>query len=146
MQRPDTDRFDLTTAMEPVAPRVSRCWLDGGKIVWFSLEAIDREVIDGWVTAVEEVFKNWPADQPFLTIQDFSKCEGLALTSYIRNKGEHLASLRPELPGRNALVLRRSVVAQAVKMLLIQMNDKRRERRMFFSAQEAIEWLQAYGR
>lgn len=146
MQQSDIDTFNPTTALEYIAPGVSRCWLDEGKIVWFTLESIDRKVIDAWVSAVEEVFKDWPTDLPFLTVQDFSRCEGLALTSYIRKKGEYLASLRPELSGRNALVLRRSVVAQAVKLLLIQMNDKRRERRMFFSAQEAIEWLQAYGR
>lgn len=146
MPSPELEQLKRTTQTEYVAPKVARRWLDSGAIIWFSIEAVDREVIDAWGRAAEEAIMNWPADRPFLTVQDFSNCEGLALTPYIRKKGEYLASLRPDLPGRNAVILRHSVVAQAVKMLLIGMKDKRRERRLFFTPLDGIEWLQQYGR
>ncbi|MBI5930929.1 MAG: hypothetical protein HY862_16585 [Chloroflexi bacterium] len=141
---PSLEQLKRTTQSEYVAPGVARRWLDGGLIVWFSIESVDRNVIDAWGRGAEEAIMNWPADRPFLTVQDFSNCDGLALTPYIRKKGEYLANLRPELPGRNAVILRRSVAAQAVKMFLMAMKDKRRERRLFFSTPDGIEWLRQY--
>lgn len=135
-----------TTQTEYVAPGVTRRWLDGGRIVWFSIHSIERSVIDGWVKITEEAITNWPEERPFLTVQDFSNCDGLALTPYVRKNAEYLANLQPHIPGRNAVILRKSFVVQAIKVFLMAMHDKRRERRVFYNAQEGIEWLRLYSR
>ncbi|MBI5930931.1 MAG: hypothetical protein HY862_16595 [Chloroflexi bacterium] len=135
------DNAQNTGSVEHVGRYVTRELIDNGRITVYHLLSIKREAVDEWITSALETFKNWPSKEPFLVIYDFLESGGLTLTPYIRKRSQELAVARPELMGRAAIVLPRTIGAQAAKMFVLISLQKSRQRRVFFTMDEALAWI-----
>lgn len=129
------------SGVEKIGQFVTREWLDNGRIAVYHIYSITREAVDEWITSAQAIFRSWPDNAPFLVIYDFSECGGITLTPYIRKRSQDLAEVRPELRGRAAIVLPRTIGTQAVRMFILINLQKTRIRRVFFSMEEALRWI-----
>ncbi len=133
--------------VEQLTPYLTRELLQDGKIVLFTLYDISPQTLEAWAEGNKAAISDWPVDQPFLNIQDFTPVKGLTITPAIREKVKVLTGLRKEQPGRTAIVIasRLTVIAvQTILGLLTLMRRSKhvsRERKVFFSREEAIEWV-----
>lgn len=131
---------------ERLSPALTREWVADRKIVVFRLEDITRETIDKWAVEATNSLLEWPSDQPFLSLQDFSKVYHLTITPYLSKKSKELVALRPEIPGRTAIVLPpRFFMLPIIQgfVLALARSHKHRERRLFTSETEALLWLKS---
>ncbi len=130
-----------TDSVERVGQYVTREWIDNKRIVIYRIYGITREAVDEWITSAFEIFKLWPATEPLLVVYDFSESGGLSITPYIRKRTAELAEARPELMGRAAVILPRTIGAQAARIFVLISLKKNRVRRVFFTVDEALAWI-----
>lgn len=134
-------------SVEQVTSYLTREILLDGKIVLFTLYDISPETLEAWAEGNRSAITDWPAEQPFLNIQDFTPVKGLTITPAIREKVKVLTGLRKEQPGRTAIVLANRLTVIAVQTILGLLTLMRRskhvsrERKVFFSRDEAIQWV-----
>ncbi len=127
--------------VEQLSQGVTREWLCDGQIVVYAVLDVRRESIDTWVDAFTTDLMNWPADQPFRVIHDFS-APGAVTTPYARARAQEIVDVRPEIKGRAAVVLSASVFNSLIHLFLNrQSNSTPRVRKTFMSREAAIAWL-----
>jgi hypothetical protein len=130
-----------TSEIEEITPRVTREWLDNRQLVVYTIQSLTREATDAWVEAALELFRQWPANKPILIVYDFAQSGGVALTPYIRKRAEELSVIRPDVRGRVAVILPRSVGTQAARIFILAKLKKSRLRRIFFTREEGLAWV-----
>lgn len=135
------DPLENTPEPEQIAPRVTLQWLDNKQLVVYMVQSLTREATDAWVENALELFRQWPANKRILIVYDFTLCGGVALTPYIRKRAEELAIIRPEISGRVAVILPRSVGTQAARLFVLAKLKKSRVRRIFFTREEGLAWV-----
>ena len=131
--------------VESIAQGVTLQWLENGRVVCFTVNTVARPAIDAWLNRSEQIVKGWPAQIPYLAIQDIS---GSTLTPYTRERSAKTVALTPDyLRGRSAVVMPRTVVNQAIS-LFVTVNLARKkpniQRHVFVAKDEAIRWLLQY--
>ncbi|MCC7449677.1 MAG: hypothetical protein IT324_19820 [Anaerolineae bacterium] len=127
-------------AIEQLSPTLSREWIADGHIVVYTLQDGTRTTIDRWVKAFTADIAAWPEDRPFLVIHDFSARQ-VTTTPYGREGGDKLVNVRPEVKGRVAVLLPKTIAAHLIRLFLDQHTKGGRERRIFTSREDAIKWL-----
>lgn len=118
-------------------------WLCGGRIVAYIPATTTKATVDTWAATIEHDMANWPADQPYLALHDFSQ---IGLTPYNRQRGEEVLRQVPDhIKGRHAFVISRGILGVGLKFF--GMNRFKRlcpglEPAFFFNVADAIAWLQ----
>lgn len=111
------------------------------QIVVYHLDTVARDVIDSGADDVLETMENWPTGHPFLVIYDIVSTK-IALTPHLRHRLQGLSRAFPDLEGRAAVVLPRSVITQVFKLFVIAQNRVGgRRKQVFFTRDAGIEWL-----
>ncbi|NDJ84761.1 MAG: hypothetical protein GYB66_02640 [Chloroflexi bacterium] len=134
---------DPHSVQEEFGPGIIREWLYGGKIMAITAESSTKETVDLWTKALSETIEQWPDDRPYLVLIDTSKS---VLTPYVRQQAMHLASLRPDLDGRAAIVVAATTIGQLTRFFVtnrLNQANPTRERRVFFTRETALAWLEA---
>ena len=129
--------------VEEICPGLTRQWIRDRRIVVFKLTNSSRELTDAWFAAVVETYKQCPPGQSYLCLQDLSQ-GNLTITPYGRQRTSELSSLYPELRGRTAVLVSKSLMGQMMKGLLRLIGNREtgRNRRIFFHKDEALRWLE----
>ena len=129
--------------IEQLTPELTREYLLDGCIIAFQLNNMDWRTTDAWYEANKAALEKWPADRPILMLQDIAIHEAMP-SSYFRTRSSELVKMRPDVHGRNAVVIHRSLTTQALRGLFIIVNRASglRQRRLFFSREDAIRWLE----
>lgn len=139
-----TNSQNMTSSVETVALGVTQESFHDGKILVFTVADIRRETVDAWSSTALKTLEAWPSDEPFLTIQDFSGVDNFSFTPYIREKSEQMVTPRPEIQGRTAVVVKKSFGARLVQVFLLAKKNALRQRKLFFSRDEAMKWLEEW--
>ena len=130
-----------TDSVEKIGQFVTREWIDNRRIIIYRVYSITREAVDDWIASAFEIFMAWPATEPLLIVYDFSVSGALSITPYIRKRTAELAEARPELMGRAAVILPRTIGAQAARIFVLISLKKNRVRRVFFTMDDALAWI-----
>ncbi len=124
---------------------VSFEWLHEGKIAIFIVPTPTQAVVDVFMDAMTLLMESWPPDEPLLILCDGSKGEA-AMSMYMRTRVEKLIT-SPEfqqLHGRFALILRKGILVQIVKLFIYAMRPRIKgpQPNLFFTRQAALDWLE----
>lgn len=128
--------------MEQLADGLTRHYLHHGQIVVFTFENIHQHTMDAWTDAVRNGLAVAPADRPYLSIYNFLPVENPSFTPYTRKKASELTPLMPNIKGRTALIMRRSLVSQIVSLFLRTQGNQARKRQVFFKLEDGIKWCE----
>lgn len=116
-------------------------WLHDGQIVVFKTTENSRPAVDAWFEMVKSVMLNWPDDEPFLAVQDFSD-QRITVTPYSRAKNEELYRLRPDLQAFMAVILPKTFAAQLFQLLFRFLRRDNWQSRVFPTRHAGIQWLE----
>lgn len=114
------------------------------RIVAYTITNLHRETIDLWANDARQVFEAWPTQWPFLNLQDFSANKNFTVTPYLKKRAEELTSTRPDFIGRTAVIVPKSFIAQAARLFLAALKNKKRQRQIFFTREDGLAWLQEW--
>lgn len=114
------------------------------KLLVYTFSRVQREAIDAWYDSVAGLLRDWPRSTPFLMMVDVSATM-LIPTPYGRKRTTELSQLYPDVWGRTALIVEKSLQGRVFRFLLDQLqrvSKAKRERRAFTARAEAIAWLE----
>lgn len=132
--------FHLADVAEEIGAGLERQWLHDGKILMITVSESSHETMDTGYQVLHESIEEWPAERPYLLLLDTAR--GL-LTPYGKTKMVELGNLRPELKGRVAVIVAPSTWGHMISFFVNRVMPKHtRERRVFFSRDVAIQWLE----
>lgn len=126
---------------EQLLPGLMRDTRHDGRILIYTLTNMAQPVIDAWFEDYQQHLLR--AKDVMLMACDLSD-KSLTLTPYIRTRTIQLTQLRPELQGRVAVIVARNLTGQLLKTFMWLLNSTRgnRQRRVFFTQAEAVQWLE----
>lgn len=141
----DTETQDkLTSTPEQVSPHVSLEWQHDRKIVVYNFEIISATEEAAIVrNKINEVFANWPADQPYAVMYHFKK---ITWSPMLRKQAEDDYQMLPsDKETYMAVVLPNTPLAHMIRLFMRAQERKYRntkiESRSFMSYDEAMSWL-----
>ena len=138
--------FDWNTrnvnGVEQIDEWATLTWLHDGKIVCFTINSVERQTVDAWLKRSYEIVQAWPADVPYLAIQDVTNA---TLTPYIREKSAATVALTPKyLRGRSAVVMSPSVKNHLIRLFVTATLTRQNasiQRNVFLKKSQAVDWL-----
>lgn len=131
--------------VEKLPHGVVRKWLYDRRILVYIIEQeAVRLTVDTWAADIEQIVQAWPADRPYLAVQEFTK---VGLTPYNRARSETMArKFPPNLKGRHAIIIGGGILGMAVK---IYTTGRYRqvlpniEPKVTFAYDEGLAWVKA---
>ncbi len=116
--------------------------LNDNQVLVCTIEKLPRNVVDAWIdVCLEEMKKCNEEGRPVLVLQDLSDSRAIQ-TPYSKTRGEEATEAYPELEGRTAYVMPDTPDNQRLKLFIQRQPHRYRERRIFFTFDEALAWLQ----
>lgn len=126
--------------MIEVVPGLTLETLYDGKIYIWTASQSSKEVIDAWYRAASEMLENWDdMTAPYLVLLDMSR---VVLSVYSRRRASAMAEIRPDVNGRTAVVVAATTMGHMTRLFVDKTLQKTRERRVFFSREDALFWLE----
>ena len=136
------ESIDTTVHIQRIVPGLTKQFLFGKTIVAYSFSQITHYTIDQWFAVLFRDLDNWRADRPFLVVIDFKALHDLPLANYLMTRCSEVATRRPELTGRTALLLpSEGMTGEEVGKVLTGMPKNGRACRMFYHYADGLVWL-----
>lgn len=110
------------------------------KVVCYRFESLGTATADQWFVDVIELFENWDKHKPLLLLIDIRQPDNL-LSAQAMMRARQVSQLRPDVPGKTAMLVDPSEPTQNVELLLDKVLSPTRERDTFSSEATAIAWL-----
>ncbi|MGQ9908431.1 MAG: hypothetical protein ACUVS2_06300 [Candidatus Flexifilum sp.] len=118
----------------------TREWLVNGRILACRFQRADRETADAWFEDMRQLFMSWNENRPLHLLLDLSQPGSISAQALTR--GRQLSHVRPDLPGRTAILVGRSLATQVMKMIVrAGLGGGVRQRMLFGTEPAAIAWL-----
>jgi hypothetical protein len=128
-------------AAQQIAPEISMRWYHDNRIVAFTIRTVARSSWEAWQKSMMDLKRDWPADRPFLNLQD-NVYDKVASTPSIREFAVQVGRFRPEIVQYNAIILPKNFVAQFVEMSTRIHKDPNVTNRVFATVEEGLAWLE----
>jgi hypothetical protein len=131
--------------IEKISEFLSVEFLHNGKLVIFTVTSIHPSVITSWANKVKEVMTVFPAGKVYYNLHDYTQANSFVTTPFLRQKSKENALLRPDLSAFTAICIPPSVLSHITRLFvqaLPRHRDAKRERRIFFSRQEGLNWIE----
>ena len=113
--------------------------LHDGKILVWSASASTRAISAAWYEHTKKQLEDWPENQPYLALLNMAR---VILTPFARDQAKELTEIRADISGRVAVVVSPSPTGHLIRLFVNRSLPKTRERRVFFSFDEALTWLE----
>lgn len=126
--------------MLPPAPGYDKGWLADGRVLCFRFRDLKPATVDGWARDLTAELTGWPDGQPWRLLLDI-RLEGNTVNTYALRHARAIASLRPDLPGRLALLVASRLAADVVAIALRAASNRYRRRQVFVNETLALRWL-----
>lgn len=129
--------------MEEVArgiPKYSKEWLHNGKILCYRFENLTPVTVNTWGDDLSDALLSWPDDKPWRLLLDI-RMGGNLPSTYALRRSYAISKLRPELPGRLALLIGSRLAAEIMSAGMRAAGNSYRQRRVFVVQAVAISWL-----
>lgn len=115
-------------------------WLMNGRVLACRFQRTDRATADAWYADMRDMFLAWNEDRPLHLLIDLSQPGTMSAQGMMRAR--QLSHVRPDLVGRTAILVGRSLATQVMKALIRSgLGEGARQRLMFSSEQSAVAWL-----
>jgi hypothetical protein len=85
-------------------------------------------------------FNRWPNDKSWRLLLDI-RLRGSIVSAYALRRSREIARLRPELPGRLAVLVASRLAADIITIAIRGANNSYRSRSVFVSESLALHWL-----
>src|SRR5689334_7060523 len=106
-----------SSKIEVLAPGVTCEWLHDNAIVVFKVATSNRNDVGLMFDKMQAVIEQWPADQPYLALQDLSETAG-GMTPYARARAKVIAAWRPNLEAHVALVTQPTFQSRLIRLFM----------------------------
>jgi len=124
-------------------PGYSRDYLANGRIIAYRFARTDRDAADLWFVEMRDLFLGWQENRPLHILIDLQRSAGI-ISAQALMRARQISHLRPDLPGRTAMLVGRGMVTQVMASLMRSgLAEGVRSRMMFAHEDAAIEWLLA---
>ncbi len=132
------------TATEKINENFTLEWLRDGKIVVFNVTSVHREMVDAWANKYIEILSNWQSELPLLTLHNFLQADSIVMTPHMRRRSQEFINLRPDVATRTAIVMPKSLFSNATRVFIqsLPKPNPNRIRKMYFSVEDAMVWLE----
>lgn len=115
-------------------------WLADRRVVCYRFHDMSPRTIDVWSNDLSAELLEWPDDRPWRLLLDI-RLRGSIVSSYALRRSREIARLRPELPGRLAVLVASKLAADIISMAIRVTNNTYRQRKVFVSETPAVYWL-----
>ncbi|MEZ4667143.1 MAG: hypothetical protein R3E39_04360 [Anaerolineae bacterium] len=115
-------------------------WLAGERVLCYRLHDLTTSTIDHWATDLSSTINEWPETEIWRLLIDIRLGGGLVNTYGLRRARE-IAHLRPELPGKLAVLVGSKLAASVISMAIRATNNNYRQRQVFSNETVALRWL-----
>lgn len=125
---------------EYINPYLKRYWLKEGQVVVYQ-PMPGGEMLQVWFDTVLQGLRDWPPDKPYLEIQDMREA---STNPGSQRVAMNLLRQMAYRKGRSATLLSRlprgRIIAYFINHIFVPFTGNI-ERRVFFTTEEALEWL-----
>ncbi|HRE46307.1 MAG TPA: hypothetical protein PLD47_01160 [Aggregatilineales bacterium] len=125
-----------------IAPGLTSKWVQDGSLLLITFQTITRQNNAAWIAFMEETLRHWDEGRPFSYILRAEEISLTGMSSYIRESAKTVAKYAAAFPGGVAIVLRHSLLSDAVGLFLRMLPSGKRQRRLFTSVEDALAWLE----
>lgn len=115
-------------------------WLADGRIACYRFVSTGTEASEKWYADVVDLYANWDRSQPLLLLIDLSQPDNMLSPEALR-AAQAVSQVSPDVSGKTALVIDSSEPAHNVTGLVEHVLASTRERKIFGSEAEAVDWL-----
>jgi hypothetical protein len=115
-------------------------WLADGDVLCYRLVELTMATVDEWAQELTKEFNDWPADRAWRLLLDI-RMGGNIVNTYALRRARVISNLRPELPGRLALLVGSKLAGDVITMALRATPNLYRKRQVFLNEAVAIRWL-----
>lgn len=120
--------------------QIDREWLADGQICRYRLCSSERAWMDAWIDDVSRIMRSWPVERPWRLLVDLRAVTVVA-GAYGLSQGRTIARLRPDLPGRVAILATDTFTTRLTSIALRALPNDYRQRRLFADEAAAVAWL-----
>lgn len=114
--------------------------LEEDSILCYRFDDTSKKSVDPWFEDVDAELTAWPEDKPWRMMLDVQK-QATVVSAYAMRNARMLSALRPEMPGRLAVLVGSSVATRIINVAILSSRNHYRLRKVFVEEAEAIEWL-----
>jgi hypothetical protein len=132
--------------MEYITPHFKRYWLNNKQIVvYVPMSGEEEGLLDKWTDSILSTLRNWSDDKPYREIQDLRQASS---NPGNQRKAMTLVRQMAVYEGRSAAIISDSYSGRAFSYFVnhvFKAFTGKIERKVFFSIEEAVEWLSEEG-
>lgn len=114
-------------------------YAENTEIVILRMYNVQRETVDNIIADVTKEFLEWP-HSVWRAMLDMRNVQGI-ITPYAVSGSRIIMGLRPELPGRLAVLINNRIAAQVISTAIRVNLNTNRKRLLFADETDAINWL-----
>lgn len=137
-----------THTIEDLGHGVTMSWLYDGQLLHMTLNRSERRAFDVWADKVMEFLNLWPEELPWLAVHDLSEAM-LSPHASKRFKDIALLTNAAHIRGRYAVVVSNNIFGEAIRFFIARqmhrLSSPQLEARCFLNADQALEWVAAWG-
>lgn len=115
-------------------------WLADQNVLCYRFNDLNTATVDDWANDLTVELTTWPAGKPWRLILDI-RLRGNVVNTYALRRAREISRLRPDLPGRLALLVSSKLAANVISMAIRTANNNFRKRQVFVSEVLAVHWL-----
>ncbi|MCB9451308.1 MAG: hypothetical protein H6672_07695 [Anaerolineaceae bacterium] len=123
-------------------PNYSKEWLHGDRILCYRFRDLVPATVDHWGDDLSNMLLEWPDTRPWRLLLDI-RMKGNVVSAYALRRSYEISRLRPELPGRLALLIGNRLAAEIMSAGMRAAGNEYRQRRVFVVQAVAVSWLLA---
>ena len=110
------------------------------KILVFTVSDTSRQTIDAWITTTSTLVQNWPDDEPFFSLQDFS-LRKTGPSPYSRAQAKKSTEAMKDKRGYIAVAMPKTITSQLLRLVWRGTNQNKTQMRVFANYALALAWL-----
>lgn len=115
-------------------------WLAGNQVLSYKFYDLSPSIIDRWADDLSAELNAWPSGKTWRLMLDIRLHSGL-ISPYSLRRAREIASLRPDVPGRLAVLVSSKLAADIITMTIRATNNTYRKRSVFNNEMIALRWL-----
>jgi hypothetical protein len=123
-----------------VAPHYVKEWLADERVLCYRLHDLTMTTVDSWSADLINELNSWPDDKTWCLLLDI-RLRGSIVSTYALRRSREISALRPELPGRLAVLVASRLAADIITIAIRTTNNTYRRRAVFVSEPLALHWL-----
>jgi hypothetical protein len=114
-------------------------WLQDSRILCYRFLDLRPSTVDAWAADLTTEFLNASVEKPWLLLLDI-RLHGAVVSAYALYRARQIANLRPEVPGRLAILVGGKLSGDIISIAIRSIN-RFRQRAVFINEALAINWL-----